>query len=658
MHQNLKVLILAAMLSVAGVGGNLAMAQGEVYTLNPVVVTAQRIEKKDIDTPASTTIISNQDIKDKGYTTVGDALTQTIGVDAYSYTNGAEDLGGSQSRFYIRGMDKGTLVLVNGAPINIMNYSSTEGIPIDSVDKIEVIRGSNSVLYGAEAMGGVVNIITKHGSEPKTTVKAMYGNYNSGYQVGTQGENYTIFYDRHFYDDYTDSNKVYPGKTNYAWKNGKGQRDSFYTSVKLTDKLTLDWARVEANKNRYSMEQINGHRTGNINSSKVGKYEYDSVRNNLDLIYNDEESHFKSILAYNSRRLDTTNVYYNKNQERTKTSRGTNYNVYNFNFDNQKTWYFNDNKDSLTAGADLKYEHYKSLSDSDSRLGRKSYGLFASYSHAFNDRLTGIFGAREFVSQGNGWDEHQDEFLPQVQFLYKMSDKWSLYTNVGKSFDMPAVNSKFYSNKLKNWHVVPQSGWTYEFGSKYISGKDSLKLDVFHMNIDDYFEWIKEDKLITGGDGGINVQVNGGKFKNTGVEAEYTHEVNDNWKFNLGASISDPKIRDYGTNTWRQNAARVQLSAGIQYQKKKFFGALNYFLTTDREDSYYTKQGEIAKPNRTWDHAIEDRNILNAVFSYSPDKQQSVTLNMYNILDRHNPINNNENWDLPYNWTLTYSYSF
>lgn len=146
MHQNLKVLILAAMLSVAGVGGNLAMAQGEVYTLNPVVVTAQRIEKKDIDTPASTTIISNQDIKDKGYTTVGDALTQTIGVDAYSYTNGAEDLGGSQSRFYIRGMDKGTLVLVNGAPINIMNYSSTEGIPIDSVDKIEVIRGSKEAL--------------------------------------------------------------------------------------------------------------------------------------------------------------------------------------------------------------------------------------------------------------------------------------------------------------------------------------------------------------------------------------------------------------------------------------------------------------------------------------------------------------------------------
>ena len=81
-------------------------------------------------------------------------------------------------------------------------------------------------------------------------------------------------------------------------------------------------------------------------------------------------------------------------------------------------------------------------------------------------------------------------------------------------------------------------------------------------------------------------------------------------------------------------------------------------MTTDREDSYYTKQGEIAKTNRTWDHAIEDRNILNAVFSYSPDKQQSVTLNMYNILDRHNPINNNENWDLPYNWTLTYSYSF
>lgn len=147
----------AVLLSLAGWSG--AAAADQVYTLNPVVVTAQRMETVDLKVPATTTVISAKDIKDKGYTSVFDALEQTVGVDSYSYSNSGEDLGGAQSRFYIRGMDKGTLVLVNGAPINIMNYSSTEGIPKDAIEKIEVIKGANSVLYGAEAMGALLILL-------------------------------------------------------------------------------------------------------------------------------------------------------------------------------------------------------------------------------------------------------------------------------------------------------------------------------------------------------------------------------------------------------------------------------------------------------------------------------------------------------------------
>lgn len=128
----------AVLLSLAGWSG--AAAADQVYTLNPVVVTAQRMETVDLKVPATTTVISAKDIKDKGYTSVFDALEQTVGVDSYSYSNSGEDLGGAQSRFYIRGMDKGTLVLVNGAPINIMNYSSTEGIPKDAIEKLKSLK--------------------------------------------------------------------------------------------------------------------------------------------------------------------------------------------------------------------------------------------------------------------------------------------------------------------------------------------------------------------------------------------------------------------------------------------------------------------------------------------------------------------------------------
>lgn len=643
----------AVLLSLAGWNG--AAAADQVYTLNPVVVTAQRMETVDLKVPATTTVISAKDIKDKGYTSVFDALEQTVGVDSYSYSNSGEDLGGAQSRFYIRGMDKGTLVLVNGAPINIMNYSSTEGIPKDAIEKIEVIKGANSVLYGAEAMGGVVNIITKRNGEPKVTIGGTVGNYHDGFHFGVQGECFNFFYDKDYYNEFNEANRIFK-KSTYAWKNGKGHKDSFYGSVNLTDKLSLDWSRVSAQKNRFAMEVKNGVRTGNIRTSGTGKYEYDTQKNNLNLVYDDKDAGVKSILAFNNRRIDSTYVKYDKKQNVKGTSRGTNYNVYGITFDNQKNWHFNRGRDNLIAGVTYHYDHYKELENTDNRIGRRNYSVYGSYSHDFTDRLTGVFGVRGEFVRGNGWDDTHNVFLPQIQFLYKLSDIWSLYSNVGKSFDMPAINSKYYSPKLINWHIRPQTGWTYEFGSKYISGKDSLKLDIFHMRVKDKFEWVRESDLIPGGSKDISVQVNGGEFRNTGLEAEYIHVVNDNWQFNLGASLSNPQIKD--GDKWRQEAAKTQFNAGIHYGRGKFNAGINYFLTADREDSYYTNDGTIAKKGKKWDHAIPNRSILNAVFNYAPNKSQDITLSMYNLLNRHNCINENENWDLPFNWILSYRLSF
>lgn len=653
--KKLKFLVAAELIACTSIGGYIVAAE-DVYELNPVVVTGERTEKKDLEIPAAVQVITAKEIKEQGYTSVADALGHTVDVGAYSYTSDGDDLGGSQSRFYIRGFDKGTSVLVNGAPINIMNYSSTSGVPIDAVEKIEVIKGPSSVLYGAEAMGGVVNIITKKGGEDKTTAKVTYGNYTNGYQVSTSGEKYFISFNRDNFDRFNNPSTIFP-KSKYGWENDKGHRTNLFTSINLTDKLTFDWMRFSSNKNRWAKEVKDGKKTGKIYTGTTGLYNYNDVKNTMDLIYNDEESHFKSIMAFNNRRLDSTNTKFNKDGSVKSKARGTNYNVYNFNFNNQKTWYLNDGKDSLTAGLDYKYEHYKSLNGED-HIGRSNYGLFASYSHEFNDRMTGIFGAREFVNQSNGWDKSNKKFLPQVQFLYKLSDDWSLYTNVGESFDMPAINSKYYSSKLKNWNIKPQSGWTYEFGTKYITGKDSLKIDVFHMDIKDKFEWVHESELIDGGADNINVQVNGGDFKNTGLEVEYEHIINSNWRYSLGASISNPKMKDYNSDVWRQSEARLQGSASLSYEEGKFYGGLNYFLISDRQDSHYTRDGSIAKNTKGWDHKTPNSSLLNAVFSYAPNKEQAVTLNLYNLLDRKNPINDSENVDLPFHWTVSYSYSF
>ena len=146
-----KWLVNSVLLVLMG-GASVSAEMMPVYMLNPIVITAERQEKTDLETPSTTEIITEKDIKEKGYTSVFDALEHTVGITAFSYGPGGKDGGGHVSRVMIRGMDKGTLVLVNGAPINVNNYASTSGIPIEAVEKIEVIKGASSTLYGAEAL--------------------------------------------------------------------------------------------------------------------------------------------------------------------------------------------------------------------------------------------------------------------------------------------------------------------------------------------------------------------------------------------------------------------------------------------------------------------------------------------------------------------------
>ena len=76
----------------------------------------------------------------------------------------------------------------------------------------------------------------------------------------------------------------------------------------------------------------------------------------------------------------------------------------------------------------------------------------------------------------------------------------------------------------------------------------------------------------------------------------------------------------------------------------------------DRENAYYRKDGTSGKTNP--DHKLQDRIKLNATMKYSPTKDQSIALSMYNLLDRDDVVYSYEYYDLPFNWTLTYTHTF
>ena len=107
-----------------------------------MVVTATRTEARELEVPAAVSVINAKEIENSGAKTAYEVIERQVGFTNNAYGPGGREFGGSSTRTVLRGLDKGTLVMVNGAPINMMNYNSMEGIPVEAVEKIEIVRGA------------------------------------------------------------------------------------------------------------------------------------------------------------------------------------------------------------------------------------------------------------------------------------------------------------------------------------------------------------------------------------------------------------------------------------------------------------------------------------------------------------------------------------
>ncbi|MBL7176940.1 MAG: TonB-dependent receptor [Desulfobacteraceae bacterium] len=145
-----------------------------VDTLDEVVVSATKTEEKRKDVSSFVIVVDEMDIEESPAKTLGELLANEPGIDWR--TRG--DYGGARGEIHIRGMSgDATQVRVNGVTVNSPSFGSADvsKIPLNSIERIEVVEGSGSVLYGSGAMGGTVNIITKRPEREKTDLKASAG---------------------------------------------------------------------------------------------------------------------------------------------------------------------------------------------------------------------------------------------------------------------------------------------------------------------------------------------------------------------------------------------------------------------------------------------------------------------------------------------------
>lgn len=625
------------------------------FSLEPMIVTATRSEKRDVDVPATTSIYSQKQLESTGATTVEGALRYATGM-VYK----AETIGSGGGEFLIRGKRRGTLVLVDGVPLNVRTgYYDLDNISLNDVERVEVIRGGGAVLYGSDTTGGVINIITK--DKKKNSVSLSFGNFGKRKAtVSTQAGKLGIGAAYERMGSYSHISLPSESSNKYASKyfdfHG-GNKEIISASYKFDDKWKLN---ADVSRHHYHRSYEYAYKDA------PARYDYRDVANNeYKVVLGFKDAGWDAKAFYHRAKSNTQYTYWNYvsfpsaqllNILDKKYSYDYTDTVYGL--DAQKEW--KTAKNDYLLGINLYREAYENeglnkpsfnsktgrftkYSSSGVDYARSVMSVFGSLDHRFDNRDSLILSARETWTTGSPGGTEFSQFTPQVQYLHKFTDNTSYYASAGKSFTLPTMDGLFGKGGdiISNPDLKPEVGWHYETGFKHISGKHEWKLALFKSRVKDF---IRQQTLKDNTVKSMNEDT-----KNMGVEATLAITGDNGWSSNLGVSLSNPKFYDtrYPAKGWQRSYGRVQLTGGISYQKDKFNASLNGSYLYDRVlESYQEK----VKPLFTTGFRA----------SYKPERNHEIFLNVDNVINRRDITSHvsSRYVSLPTNFELGYRYTF
>lgn len=618
-----------------------ANGASESHVIN---VTANRMALLNLDTPAAMDVITDKDIMNSGAKNAFDAVNMVPGITSFSYGASGLEYGAMDSRVNIRGLERGSLILVNGVPMNLNGKGGLSSIPTGSIARIEVLKGAASALYGSDAMSGVVNVITKTPTKEGGSATIGVGNMGSQtYKINYGTPRFLIGIERGFFGKQDPSTPVrtdsvdHPRGYEYYTARDKGNSLGIFMSGKLSDKVTLNFSRFEG-KSAYAQLSTESNATNRNRHSTT--YAYDDSKNNASLIYKDGNT--TGTLFYNDRDLKGKN---RKHSLPSYTSNDSNYIARQYGFDVQHEWDFRGGKDYLIAGVLGKRETYRTTSGPVyANPHRHSLALYGSYSYQINPKWTTVLGLRYTDIKDPVKNQHV--LTPQFQLNHRINKESSVYMNVGKAFTMPNLSDTFKTvnrqyQSVSGRNLKPEEGWNYELGYKHITKKDSWKVAAFYMDFKNFFSW-KPDS-----NGRNTIRVNGGRYRNVGIEAEYGRKLTDRLKMSIGASYSNPKQMEIDKNYWKQANPKLQFTGGIHYNSSTWTAGSSINFVTKRMKN---RDGGINPNLVAW----------NAYVGYQFNENASVRLDARNLLNRHNVISNGdwEYWDEPFNYQLSYTQKF
>ena len=637
----------------------LCLVQGSAFSqsvsdstrqMDEVVVTANKFPQKQSSTGKVLTVITQEQIQKSAGRNVGELLNQQVGLTV----NGSGNTPGTVQFLYTRGAAfANTLILIDGIPLNDPSNINSEfdlnTFPLYQIERIEILKGAQSTLYGSDAVAGVVNIITKKKGNKPFGVNidfntGSFGSFNGNVALlGTTDDatyhvSYSKIKSKGFSSAYDSTGKAGFDNDGYnqdLFEANFTQKASEHLLIRVFAKSSYHRADIDAGA--FTDDKDYRYTFFNLQAGAGATYHYNNGSFNVNYHFNKVNRHFID----DSTDVGGFSIYQDGLYEGTQHYAEF-YNDLSLN--SHLNWMvgtdYRRNSTDQEYTSTSAYGPFNSLPISSDTAHTEQFSAYTS----FYLKNAGGFNAE----LGGRWNHHSiygNNFTGSFNPSYLVNDRWKLFVNVASAYRVPSLYELY--SEYGNRNLKPETSLNYEGGVQFIGSHVNARVTAFQRDIKNVFFFYTDMNTFQ------SFYINEDKQQDHGVEAEVAADLGK-WRLSANYAYVDGKIttaapsgKDTGyDNLYRRPKNTFNVNVGYQATKRLYLST-HLRSVSDFLEPVYGMAPIVMKGYYVWD----------AFAQYQWGERFRLYAGFYNLTDQKYFESRGFN-SKPFNWSAGLSVSF
>jgi len=609
-------------------------------TLNPTELSSNYFNEVDTFAPFSSEVYTQDDIKNSNATNIYDFLSQNTSL-SLAPSSGNRFSKKISARGY--GLTIGShnlVVTLNGRRLNNIDTSGPEiaGVNINDIERVEITKGSGSVIYGDSAMAGAIHFYTKKNIQTKiSTTSGNYGVSQTSASVGINDEkiDLNISLDNSKHDGF---HKAATGGVKDKGKQTKSSIGGTYTTDGGTE-ISLDLYRTNSDiryPNYLSDAQFEADPTGSGSGSRY--------------TYRDAES---STTNFKVKRNWGENFEFTTNRSAIDKESRNFYSYSGATVDNYKYDYKSNDYLLTYTNGDIKIDSGVNIFDgkravestsvsSRNTTSKENLGVFSQLQYFRNDSVFTVGARSEKVDynyspeSGTALSGEYDLNAFDIGINTSLSPNTTIFTNYNHAFQAPLIDRFFISatwpatGQVFNGFVRPSKSRTFNIGLNHLTDNSKTKLTLYRSNIKDEMFLCKSNAASDCGLYGDNLNLD--KSHKQGLELQNKYVFSPKWSTGLNYAYTIAKIdsddKGAGALNGKTNpmTSKHNISASVIYSLSN---KTNMTLTQKYRSEAFAEEDYA----NIFTKKQPEYNSTNFNFSYSPNDDLSFTFDVENLFE-------------------------